>query len=160
MPTESKSVGFAMGGRSFARLRGTRCFLLFRTFLTLESAFASRIPLIVGGSARSLALMSTMSSPSMTPARACLSLRNMTRCTVFSSRLSRAELVGHPVRHEGPGLVRDVVAHVVALGVDLQRGRSPRFLADALRHFDRADLVQAAVHDQQWALDAAQYSLE
>src|SRR5260221_8242505 len=82
MPTESSRPGLEIGGSSFARLRGTRCFLDLMIFLILETPLISKIPLSVGGNERSLALMSTMSSPSMTPARGCLSFMNITRCIV------------------------------------------------------------------------------
>src|SRR3954451_14368929 len=80
MPTESNSPGLEMGGRSFTRLKGVRCFLLFTNFFIFETPLASRIPLRVEGSERSHALMSITSSPSITPARGCLSFRNITRC--------------------------------------------------------------------------------
>src|SRR6185503_11705915 len=102
MPTESSRPGFEIGGRSLARFRGVR-FFDFRTFRTRASALASRIPLSVGGSERSAALMSMMSSPSMTPARGCLSFRNMTRCIVFPPS-------GGDLQFRGAGVGREAVA--------------------------------------------------
>src|SRR4051812_10073706 len=83
MPTESSRLGLAIGGASFARRKGVRFFFDLISFLTRGSAFASRIPLIVEGSERSQALMSIMSSPSRTPARASLPFMYITRCMRF-----------------------------------------------------------------------------
>src|SRR5678815_3245308 len=110
MPTESSRPGFEIGGRSFAFFRGIR-FLLLVSFLTLDKPLTSRIPLSVVGSERSAALMSTMSSPSMTPARACLSFRNMTRCIVFPPS-------GGDLQFRGAGVGREAVAK----GAQLERG--------------------------------------
>src|SRR6185436_587027 len=110
MPTESSSDGLAMGGSSFARLNGNRCFFDFNTFFTLPRPLASRIPLRLGGSERSQALMSTMSSPSITPARACLSLLNITR------RIGL--LLGSDPVVDGAG----VGGQPVAEGAQLERG--------------------------------------
>src|SRR6185312_2820877 len=117
MPTERSRPGLEIGGRSFVRLRGARCFLDLMIFLILEIPFISRIPLSVGGSERSFALMSTMSSPSMTPARGCLSFRNITRCIVFPPS-------GGDPQFRGAGIGREAVAERAQLergGIALTR---------------------------------------
>src|SRR5882672_3466938 len=128
MPTESSRPGLEIGGSSFARLRGVRCFFDLRTFLTRARPLASKIPFNVGGSDRSTALMSMMSSPSMTPARGCLSFTNITRCIVppgsgGDSEVRRAGFRRKAVAERAQLQRRGIVlAGELGIGADQRRG--------------------------------------
>src|SRR6185436_20153286 len=149
MPTESSRPGLEIGGSSFARLRGVRCFFDFRTFLTRASPLASRMPFNVGGSDRSLALMSTMSSPSMTPARGCLSFMNITRCIVPPGSGGDSEVggagLGRKAVAERAQLERGgvVLPGKLGVGADQRRG-AHRFAVPAAHH--ARGRVQAGDH--------------
>src|SRR5262245_56512471 len=75
------------------------------------------------------------------------------RPALAPTRELRTEMFLHEVRDQGPVLVNDVVADVVALRIADPPLRAARLLVRAIGIRRRDEVVLLAVHDEQWRAD-------